>query len=99
MKDKGMEFSQVDRPSTQSEELVDTNVDYTKESDLRALLQSHTMLPEHKVQTELLLSISCSDFYDLYLEDRAEFGFEKHLQFKQELNIQMSSWQDPTAED
>ena len=33
------------------------------------------------------------------MQDGAEFGFDRYFEFKQELNISMGSWQDPTQEE
>lgn len=51
------------------------------------------------MQIELLLSINCQSFFSLYLQDDAQFGFDKYFQSKQELNISMGTWQDPSQEE
>jgi len=41
--------------------------------------KSFSLVPDHKVQTEVLIQLSCSEFHEKYLSDDAEFGFDKFL--------------------
>ena len=103
MKDKGYEFVQQDKPRSpsdvKSQEALDPNADYTKESELKALFSNHQCPTDHKVQMEALLSLNCQDFYKNYLADDAEYEFSKFIQSRGELNIVMGSWNDPTQDE
>lgn len=72
------------------DEVVDPNADYTKESELKALCTAWPLVTDHKVQTEILIQLSCTEFHEKYLADDAEFGYDKFLEQKGELNINMS---------
>lgn len=54
------------------EEPVDPNADYTKESELKALVSQHTLMPNHAIQMEIMTSLSCQDFFKNYMSDEAE---------------------------
>lgn len=100
IKDKGFDFIQVDRPvAKEKDEVVDPNADYTKESELKALCTAWPLVTDHKVQTEVFIQLSCTEFHDKYLADDAEFGFDKFLEQKGELNINSTLWADPTTDD
>lgn len=46
----------MDRPvAKEKDEVVDPNADYTKESELKALCTAWPLMPDHKVQTEVLI--------------------------------------------
>ena len=70
IKDKGFDFIQIDRPvAKDKDEVVDLNADYTKESELKALCTAWPLVTDHKVQTEVLIQLSCSEFHEKYLAD------------------------------
>ena len=81
------------------DEVVDPNADYTKESELKALCTAWPLVTDHKVQTEVFIQLSCTEFHEKYLADDAEFGFDKFLEQKGELNINMTQWADPSPDD
>ena len=45
-----------------------------------------------------MISLSATDFFNLYYQDDAEFGIDKFLASKGDQNIVVSEWQEPTAE-
>lgn len=71
----------MDRPvAKDKDEVNDPNADYTKESELKALCTAWPLVTDHKVQTEVFIQLSCSEFHEKYLADDAEFGFDKFLE-------------------
>ena len=53
----------------------------------------------HTVACELLMNIGLDDMFKLYLCDSAEYGYDKFIAQKGELNIKQDNWEDPTGED
>jgi hypothetical protein len=88
VKDRGLDFVEKKRPQVQvAVPAQSESEDFTREADLKALLQQHEVLPNHTVSVDLLLNLSVKEFFDLYLKDEAEFSNRKWWEVKGDLNI------------
>jgi len=51
--------------------------DYTSEKELKALFNNHTLADKHEVKLEILLGISCDEFFKDFVGDDAQYSLDK----------------------
>ena len=62
------------------------------------MLKRRPVSEGYKMCVEAVVGISCTEFFDTFLKDDAELGFDKFLEDRGELKLSRGDWKNPDAD-
>lgn len=73
--------------------------DYTTEKELKALFNNHTLADKHEVKLEVLLGLSCEDFFKDFVGDDAAHSLAKFYDSRGEQKIDTQPWKEAATDE
>ena len=61
------------------------------------MLKRRPVTEGYKVGVEALIGMSCTEFFETFMQDDAELGFDKFLEGRGELKLERDNWRKPDA--